>query len=119
MKGGAAMAALTSVSITTAGGTPAPVAVSASDTIAASQFGSTGVILRVINAGGSPDSVAVTDPNLSIMGNSVTVPTPVSVPATTGIRMIYVPLSAVNQTTQLATVTHTFTTTVTIEVYRT
>ena len=111
------MAALTSVSITNLGGTPAPVAVSASDTIAATQFGSNGCILRVINAGGSPDVVGVTDPNLTVIGGTGTV-AGVSVPATTGIRMIFIPIGAVNQGTQQATVTHTFQTTVTCELYR-
>jgi hypothetical protein len=112
------VAALTSVSITTAGGTPAPTAVASSDTIAAAQFGPNGCIMRVINAGGSSDSVTVTDPNLSVLGNSVTAPTPVSVPATTGIRMILIPVAAINQTTQVATVNHSFITTVTCEVFR-
>jgi hypothetical protein len=94
------------------------VAVASSDTIAASQFGPNGCILRVINAGGSPDSVTITDPNLSIIGNPVTAPTPVSVPATTGIRMIFIPLLAINQATGLATVNHSFTTTVTCELYK-
>jgi hypothetical protein len=112
------MAALTAVSITTAGATPAPVAVAASDTIAATQFGPTGCILRVINAGGTQDSVTITDPNLSVLGNAVTAPTPVVVPITTGVRMIFIPLAAINQATQLATVNHSFTTTVTCELYR-
>jgi hypothetical protein len=112
------MAALTSVSITTAGNAPVPVAVAATDTIAAGQFGSTGCILRVINAGGTQDSVTITDPNLSIIGNAVTAPTAVVVPITTGIRMIFIPLAAINQATQLATVNHSFITTVTCELYR-
>lgn len=112
------MAALTSVSITTAGNAPVPVAVAASDTIAAGQFGSTGCILRVINAGGTQDNVTVTDPNLTVQGNAVTAPTAVAVPITTGIRMIFIPISAINQATGVATVNHSFTTTVTCELYR-
>jgi hypothetical protein len=111
------MAALTSVSITAAGGTPAPVAVAASDTIAAGQFGSTGCILRVINAGGTVDNVTVTDPNLTALGNAGT-PAIVAVPITTGIRMIFIPVAAINQTTQVATVNHSFITTVTCELYK-
>lgn len=111
------MAALTSVSINTAGGTPAPVAVSASDTIAATQFGSQGCILRVINAGGTVDNVTVTDPNLTVLGNAGT-PAIVAVPITTGIRMILIPVTAINQATQLATVNHSFITTVTCELFR-
>lgn len=111
------MAALTSVSITTAGGTPSPTAVASSDTIAAAQFGPSGCILRVINAGGSPDSVTVSDPTLTGLGNAGT-PAAVSVPATTGVRMIFIPLAAINPSTQVATVNHSFTTTVTCELYR-
>lgn len=111
------MAALTSVSITQAGNAPAPVAVAASDTIAASMFGSLGCILRVINAGGTVDNVTITDPTLTDMGNAGT-PAAVTVPITTGIRMIFIPLTAINQTSQLATVNHSFTTTVTCELYR-
>jgi len=111
------MAALTSTSSSQAGGTPAPVAVSASDTIAASQFGPNGVDVRVINAGGSPDSVTVLDPNLTIIGGTGTLAA-VSVPATTGIRVIFIPTLAINQATQMATITHSFTTTVTCEVWK-
>lgn len=111
------MAALTSVSITQAGNAPAPVAVAASDTIAEAQFGSGGCILRVINAGGTVDNVTISDPTVTGLGNTGT-PAVVAVPITTGIRMIYIPRSAINPNTQLATVNHSFTTTVTCELYR-
>jgi hypothetical protein len=111
------MAALTSVSITTAGATPAPVAVASSDTIAASQFGPTGCILRVINAGGTQDSVTISDPTVTDLGNAGT-PVAVVVPITTGVRMIFIPLAAINPSTQLATVNHSFITTVTCELWR-
>lgn len=111
------MAALTSVSITNLGGTPAPTAVASSDTIAATMFGSNGCILRVINAGGTVDNVTISDPTLTGLGNAGT-PTAVTVPITTGIRMIFIPTAAINQSTQVATVNHSFTTTVTCELYR-
>lgn len=111
------MAALTSVSITTAGATPSPVAVASSDTIAATQFGANGCILRVINAGGTQDNVTVTDPTLTDLGNAGT-PATVTVPITTGVRMILIPLAAINPSTQVATVNHSFITTVTCELYR-
>jgi len=111
------MAALTSVSVTTAGGTPAPVAVASSDTIASTQFGANGCMLRVINAGGTQDSVTISDPTLTDLGNAGT-PTAVVVPITTGVRMILIPLSAINPATGLATVNHSFITTVTCELYR-
>lgn len=112
------MAALTAVSITTTGAAPAPVAVSASDTIASGQFGSSGCILRVINAGGTVDNVTVTDPNVTVIGGAVTAPTAVTVPITTGVRMIFIPLAAINPATGNATVNHSFTTSVTCELYR-
>lgn len=111
------MAALTSVSITTAGNAPVPVAVASSDTIAAGQFGANGCILRVINAGGTQDNVTISDPTLTGLGNAGT-PAAVAVPITTGIRMILIPRAAINPATQVATVNHSFTTTVTCELYR-
>ena len=109
------MAALTAVSVTAAGATPAPVAVASSDTIAASQFGPNGCIIRVINAGGSPDSFTVSDPTLTDLGNTGS-PAAVSVP-NGQTRMIFIPKLAINQATQLATVNHSFTTSVTCELY--
>lgn len=110
------MAALTSTSSALAGTAPVPANVAASDTIAASQFGQYGVDLRVINGGGSPDTVTIVDPNLTALGSTATNPT-VSVPAGQT-RNIFIPVSAINQSTQLATVQHSFTTTVTCEVWR-
>ena len=110
------MAALTSTSSALAGTAPAPVAVSASDTIALTQFGATGVDVRVINGGGSSDTVTITDPNLTVMGSAATNPTVAVANGTT--KVIFIPLSAVNQATGLATVAHSFITSVTIEVWR-
>lgn len=110
------MAALTSTSAAIAGTAPAPVAVAASDTIAATQFGPLGVHLRVINAGGSPDTVTITDPNLTIAGSAATNPTASVTNGTT--KVIFIPVSMVNQATGLATVAHSFTTSVTCEVWR-
>ena len=111
------MAALTSTSIVAAGVAPAPAAVAASDTIAEAQFGTNGCILRVINAGGTIDNVSVSDPGRTASNNPGTV-TPVAVPITTGVRMIFIPRSAIDPATGLATITHSFTTTVTYELYR-
>jgi esterase/lipase superfamily enzyme len=110
------MAALTSVAAPLTGGLAAPVAVSASDTIAASQFGTLGVYVRVINAGGSPDTVTITDPNTTVVGSVATNPTVTVTNGTT--KMIFIPASMLNASTSLATVAHSFTTTVTIEVWK-
>lgn len=111
------MAALTATSSALAGTAPSPASVASSDTIALAQFGPNGVDLRVINAGGSPDTVTITDPNVTLVGSVATNPT-VSVPATTGVRTIYIPLSMVNQSTGVATVAHSFITSVTCEVWK-
>lgn len=111
------MAALTAISVTLAGATPAPTAVASSDTIASGQFGPNGVVLRVINAGGSPDTVTIVDPTKSALGSAATSPT-VSVPATSGIREIFIPTSAIDPSSGVATVQHSFVTSVTCEVRR-
>ena len=111
------MAALTSTSSSQAGTAPAPVAVSASDTIAAAEFGPIGVDLRVINQGGTQDNVTVLDPNLTVIGGTGTL-APVAVPITTGVRTIFIPRAALHPVTRVATVQHSFTTTVTCEVWK-
>jgi hypothetical protein len=107
------MALLTVQTITKAGTTPAPVAVSASDTITADS----GLVLQVINAGGSPDTVTIADAGSTPGGSAATNPT-VSVPATTGNKFIYIPASFASTSTGLVTVTHSFTTTVTCNLLR-
>lgn len=110
------MAALTSSALSLAGTLAAPAAVSASDTIAEGQFGTYGVILRVINGGGSPDNVSIADPNLTAQSNPGTV-TPVAVTNATA-KTFFIPRSAINASTGNATVTHSFTTSVTYELQR-
>lgn len=110
------MAALTATAIVAAGVAASPAAVAASDTIAEAQFGTAGVILRVINGGGSDDNVSVADPGLTPSGNAGTV-TPVTVGAG-ATKSILIPRSAINPSTGVATVTHDFTTSVTYELYR-
>lgn len=110
------MAALTSQTITLAGVTPSAVAVSSSDTIASTQFGTTGVIVRVINGGASSDTVTIVDPNVTAMGSGATNPTVAVANGTT--KEIFVPTSAINPATGNATLQHSFTTSVTCEVKR-
>jgi len=110
------MAALTSTAVTLAGVTTPPVSVSASDTILAAQFGSQGCRMRVINGGGSPDTVTIVDPNLTVMGSVATNPTVSVTNGTT--KEIFIPVGMVNQGTGLATINHSFITTVTCELTR-
>lgn len=105
-----------SQSVVTTGTTPAPLTPAASDTIAAGSFGPAGLNARVITTGTATD-VAVLDPNLTAQGNAGTV-VPVSAPAT-GIRMVFIPVSAINPATGVATVTFSGARTgVTYELYR-
>jgi hypothetical protein len=110
------MAAVTSQSIVAAGTTPTPITPTASDTIAAGQFGPNGCIARVITTG-TATNVSVLDPNNTVQGNPGTV-TPVAAPAT-GVRMVYIPASAISPSAQVATVTFSGALTgVTYELYR-
>lgn len=110
------MAALTSTSSAIGGTAPAPTSVAASDTIAAGQFGATGVDLRVINGGASPDTVTIVDPNKTLIGSAATNPTATVTNGTT--KVIFIPRDAINQATQQAEVQHSFITSVTCEVWR-
>lgn len=107
------MALLNTQQITKAGITPAYTAVSASDTISAD----TGLVLHVKNAGGSPDTVTLVDAGTTPGGSAGTSPT-VSVPATTGDKLIFIPGAFVAAATGLITVNHSSTTSVTCAVLR-
>lgn len=110
------MAALSSQSITTAGTTPTAITPTASDTIAEGQFGPNGLAYRIITTG-TTTNVAVLDPGATASGNPGTV-TPLAAPAS-GARMLYIPRSAINPATGVATVTHSGALTgVTTELYR-
>lgn len=110
------MALQASQAILPAGTTPSAITPSASDTIAAGSFGSSGVAMRVITTG-TATNVATLDPNVTALGNPGTV-TAVAAPAT-GVRMVLIPVSAINQSTGVATVTFSGALTgVTYELYR-
>lgn len=110
------MAALTNaVTPTKAGVLVSATAVSASDTIASSYVGERGCYVRVINGGGSSDTVTVLDPSLTPAGNPAA-PTTVAV-ANATTKMIYISKNNVDPATGLVTITHSFTTSVTIEIF--
>lgn len=108
------MALLVAQQITKAGITPSYAAVSASDTLTAD---SVGMFLHVKNAGGTADTVTFDDAGTTPGGNSPTDPT-VTVPITTGDKMIYIVPSYVNPATGLITVSHSFITSVTCALFR-
>lgn len=109
------MALQASQSIVTTGTTPAAITPTVSDTIASSSFGTLGCVMRVITTG-TATNVAVLDPNLTAQGNAGTV-VPLAAPAT-GVRMLFIPLSAINPSTGVATVTFSSITGATYELYR-
>lgn len=107
------MALLTAQSIAGVSITPSYAAVSASDTIVPDED----MFLHVKNAGGSPDTVTIVIPGNDRFGSPIPDPT-VSVPATTGDRMIPISPAMVDPATGLVTVTHSFTTSVTCALFR-
>jgi hypothetical protein len=105
------MAALSATQPTAAGVAWTPAAVSASDTISSSILGSNGAYLVVINGGGSSDNVTVSDSSLTPAGNAATTPANAVANGTT--EVMYISPRAVNPSTGVVTVTHSFTTSVT------
>ena len=91
-----------------------PPAVASSDTIAASDLGVNGAILVVINGGGSPDTVAILDGGFTPAANAGVSSGGAVANATS--RAFYIDPKAVN-TSGFVTVTHTFITTVTYQLY--
>ncbi len=104
------MALLTEQPIVIAGTTPSYGAVAASDTIGNVGYGNN-KFLHVKNAGGSSDVVTIVVPG-TYLGVAIGDPT-ITVPATTGDKMIPIPPGAVDPATGLVTVQHSFTTSVT------
>lgn len=89
-------------------------AVAASDTI---PVGDDRVYLHIKNASGTQDVVTLTDPGATPAGSVATNPT-VTVPITTGERLIALPLSLASSSTGLVTVSHSQTTSVTCAAVR-
>jgi hypothetical protein len=94
------------------------VAVSASDTIDSGSLGSQGCFVEVINGGGSPDTVTISDFGSTPSGNQLASNAyTVSVAAGTS-KIIWIQPSQVNPATGLVTLAHSFTTSVTCKVYK-
>lgn len=116
------MATYTVQQVVVSGLNPSYTAVSASDTFTVNTATDMDKIhiLHVKNAGGSPDSVVIDDPNSADPGSATQFnpDVTVSVPATTGDRLIRInPRRFANQTTGVVSVTHGFTTSVTAAVF--
>jgi hypothetical protein len=111
------MAAITTQSVSNGAlTTPTPITPNASDTVDRAQFGPNGVLLRIITTG-TATTLTVSDPLPTALGNTGT-PASQTAPAT-GSRMAFVPLAAINQATNQATLNWSGALTgVTYEAYR-
>jgi hypothetical protein len=109
------MAALTATTPTRAGVVTSGSAVAASDTISAALLGARGVYLEVINGNASPDSVTISDATVTTSGALATALAPSVTNATSKIFKITPDMA--DPTTQLVTVTHSVTSTVTYKLY--
>lgn len=111
------MAAITPSTVPTTGLLAAPAAVSASDTIAGDLIPTNGLLYRVINGGGSPDSVVVSDGGTTPAGTAPGTMAAVAVTNATT-KTILITRNSINLTTNLVTITHSFITSVTYELQR-
>lgn len=82
--------------------TPSALTPAATDTISADSFGPTGLIMFVVTTGTQTD-VTVADPTVTGLSYAGTVPTLTGV--ATGHRALFIPRSAINPSTGVATVT--------------
>lgn len=94
------------------GTTPSYTAVSSSDTVTPD----TDLFIHVKNGGASPDTVTIVDASKTAGGSSATNPT-MSVPAGQE-RQFRIPAAFADSVTGLVTVNHSFTTSVTMGVFR-
>jgi hypothetical protein len=112
------MTALTVRTVTVTAAAINRTAVAASDTITGDQIGPNGVIYDVNNAGGSTDNITVSDPGATPAGNPASgAATSYSVAAGAQ-RQLLITKANVNPATGVATITHSFTTSVTAEAYK-
>jgi hypothetical protein len=108
------MAALVATAPSANGTAVTGAAVAASDTIAQSIMGGRGCLLEILNGGGSPDVVAISDAGLTPAGSSPILP---GSSVTNGTNKVFVIRPEQVASNGLVTVTHTFITTVTYKLY--
>lgn len=111
------MAAMTAITPSLAGTASTGTAVSASDTIAQSIMGPNGATLEIINAGGSTDNITISDNGLTPAGNALTGNTYAVSVAAGASKVFDLSNAQVNPSTNLITITHSFTTSVTYKLY--
>lgn len=111
------MAALSAITPSNAGTASAGAAVAASDTIAQSLLGQRGAYLEIINGNASPDSMTISDHGSTGAGNQLT-SNQITASVTNGTsKVFFIKPEQVNPSTQLVTITHSVTATVTYKLY--
>lgn len=109
------MATLTATTPTNTGTLAAPAAVAASDTISRDVMGPKGAHLKIINGNAASDSVTISDAGSTPAGNALTGGT-ISATVTNGTsKWFKISHEQVNPATNLVTITHSVTATVTYE----
>lgn len=112
------MALLTAITPTLAGTSSAGAAVSASDTIAQTSLGPGGATLEIINNGAGTDTITITDSGLTPAGNALAGGTYTVTVANAGASKVFALENAqVNPSTNLITITHSVTASVTYKLY--
>jgi hypothetical protein len=111
------VAAMTAITPTVAGVVDTGTAVSASDTIDQATLGQRGVYVDITNAGGSTDTITISDFGTTGAGNALPSNTYTVAVANASSKVFWVKPSQVNPATGLVTLAHSFTTTVTYELY--
>jgi hypothetical protein len=111
------MAALAAITPTNSGTVNAGAAVAATDTIDRAVMGAKGCYLEIINGNASPDAVTISDSGLTPSGNALAGGT-ISASVTNGTSKVFlIRPDQVNPATNLVTVTHGTTATVTYKLY--
>jgi hypothetical protein len=117
------MAALNAITPVNGGVSSAGAAVAASDTVAQSVMGPNGAYLEIINGNASPDNVTISDSGttpagnaLSVNGGSAGAVVAATVPNGQS-RVFRLTHAQVNPATNLITITHSVTSTVTYKLY--
>lgn len=111
------MAALTATVPLVAGVATPGAAVSASDTIDQGTLGSNGVLLEILNAGGSSDTVTLKDFGTTPAGNALTTNQYTVTVANGTNKVMVIRPSQVDPSTGLVTITHSSTASVTYKLY--
>lgn len=111
------MALLTAVTPDVDGTTVTAGNVAASDTISQASLGSRGAFLKIINGNASTDTITISDPGATPAGNLLAAGKATYTVTNGTSKVFYISPLAVDPSTQLVTITHSVTPTVTYELY--